>query len=257
MLRFSSIVSLAFVLAAATAPLDRLRADEEASFPVVLPALTNGDVNGDWELDVSDPVALLGHLFLGGPSPTPVLCGVEVAESQNGDANGDGALDLSDVVHLLGYLYSGGPEPISACGLGDGLAAAATKIPLTSVATAFTPTGPPERQWVDDEGVLHFRGLPVSSPLTGDFVGTDFLIVNRNQDPDGNGDSFGTFVWDGVWAGGSGTFEGRWSSIIGVGGDFVGQGSGDFEGMRIMGSFTGPSGGPTTHEALVLIPGNR
>lgn len=83
-------------------------------------ALENGDSNGDLERDLSDVVHLLGHVFLGGPSPLPLaLCGSEPTRVTNGDSNGDGAIDVSDGIHLLGWLYAGGPAPVAACGEGS------------------------------------------------------------------------------------------------------------------------------------------
>src|SRR5262245_47346780 len=65
-------------------------------------AVENGDVNGDQRRDLSDGIALLGHLFLGGPPPVPLAdCGIESPAVQNGDANGDGTRDLSDGVAIF------------------------------------------------------------------------------------------------------------------------------------------------------------
>src|SRR5688572_22806819 len=61
-----------------------------------------GDVNGDAVIDLSDPVALLGHLFLGKEAP---------ACSDAADANDDGALDLADAIHVLSHLFQGGAAP--------------------------------------------------------------------------------------------------------------------------------------------------
>ena len=61
-----------------------------------------GNVNGDAALDLSDPVALLGHLFLGEPGPT---C------PDAADANDDGKLDVADAIHLLAHLFQGGAAP--------------------------------------------------------------------------------------------------------------------------------------------------
>lgn len=55
-----------------------------------------GDVNDDGSLDISDPVCLLGYLFLGSAVP---YC------SDAGDANDNGELDLSDAVFMLGSLF--------------------------------------------------------------------------------------------------------------------------------------------------------
>ncbi len=84
-------------------------------------ALDNGDVNGDQERDLSDPVYLLGYLFSGSEEPVPLaLCGSEANVTANGDSNGDGTIDVSDPILLLGWLFSGGPAPIAACGEGFG-----------------------------------------------------------------------------------------------------------------------------------------
>jgi hypothetical protein len=68
-----------------------------------------GLVNDDLKLDISDPVALLGHLFGGAPAPR---C------EKAADANDDGNVDISDAIYLLQWLFTGGspipppyPEP--------------------------------------------------------------------------------------------------------------------------------------------------
>jgi len=61
-----------------------------------------GDANADGGRDLSDPVRLLEHLFLGGDGPS---C------PDAGDADDTGVLDLTDAVYLLGYLFLGGPPP--------------------------------------------------------------------------------------------------------------------------------------------------
>jgi hypothetical protein len=61
-----------------------------------------GEVNDDDRIDLSDAVAILGHLFLGGAAPS---C------RQAADVNDSGAIDLSDAVYLLGHLFLGGPPP--------------------------------------------------------------------------------------------------------------------------------------------------
>jgi hypothetical protein len=48
-------------------------ANAEDSAPV---ATTNGDVNGDRKLDVSDPIYLLTHIFNGGPAPVAFAEGI-------------------------------------------------------------------------------------------------------------------------------------------------------------------------------------
>ncbi|MEM7263009.1 MAG: LamG domain-containing protein [Planctomycetota bacterium] len=73
-----------------------------------------GDCNQDGILDISDPVCVLGSLFLGvgelpcgnGDPRDPVVVGAL-------SVNGDEVVDLSDAVYVLSYLFAGGPEPVS------------------------------------------------------------------------------------------------------------------------------------------------
>jgi hypothetical protein len=61
-----------------------------------------GDVNGDSNIDLSDPISVLAYLFQGQGEP-----GCLEAANTNGDAT----VDLSDAIYLLSYLFSGGFEP--------------------------------------------------------------------------------------------------------------------------------------------------
>lgn len=61
-----------------------------------------GDSNGDYELNVSDVVTLLGYLFSQGSAPQPI---------EAGDVNNDGQINLGDAVYALGYLFGSGPPP--------------------------------------------------------------------------------------------------------------------------------------------------
>lgn len=63
-----------------------------------------GDVNADGVLNLTDPVFLLGFLFLGDEVP---VC-LDAA-----DVNDDGVLAISDPVALLGYLFLGDEQPES------------------------------------------------------------------------------------------------------------------------------------------------
>jgi len=70
-----------------------------------------GDANGDGSFDISDPILILGCLFLDTRCPrcADVL-----------DANDDGRVDISDPVYLLGWRFQGGespPPPALDCGL--------------------------------------------------------------------------------------------------------------------------------------------
>ncbi len=71
---------------------------------------TRGDGNADGALDISDPVATLGFLFLG-DAPPACLDAV--------DANDDGVPDLSDAIYSLAFQFLGGappPPPFGECG---------------------------------------------------------------------------------------------------------------------------------------------
>lgn len=72
------------------------------SFEPTQKRFLRGDANADGNVDLSDPVATLGVLFLGD--------GFLVCDDA-ADANDDGALDLSDAVHTLRFLFAGGPGP--------------------------------------------------------------------------------------------------------------------------------------------------
>src|SRR5262245_7135801 len=119
-----------------------LRCAEPAAWPG-FPALENGDVNSDGEIDLSDAVSILGWLYLGGPGPAPVACRTAYSTLSSGDTNGDGEIDLSDSVHLLGFLFKGGPSPANACavrlGLGEGGSAGRPRI-LPAHSSAYGKT---------------------------------------------------------------------------------------------------------------------
>ena len=72
--------------------------------PVLRPRVSfiRGDANGDGAVDIADPSATLGFLFLGDAAPGCL-------EAAN--ANDEGDIDISDAVHTLNYLFLGG-EPI-------------------------------------------------------------------------------------------------------------------------------------------------
>ncbi len=69
-----------------------------------------GDVGGDSNRDVSDVIAILGHVF----SASPLGC------RDAADANDDGTLDVADPIYLLSFLFVSGPAlppPALSCGL--------------------------------------------------------------------------------------------------------------------------------------------
>lgn len=69
---------------------------------VGLPRFIRGDVNLDRRIDISDPLSLLGALFLG---EAAVRC------DDAADVNDDGAVDISDARKILDFLFLGGSLP--------------------------------------------------------------------------------------------------------------------------------------------------
>jgi hypothetical protein len=122
--------------------------------------------------------------------------------------------------------------------------AKATKTPIAGRIQVI-PGGPEdaERYWVDDEGIVHYRGLPASLfTLDGPLEGTGTAVVNVNYDPvTGNGDESGTITFELTWGELSGTFEGRFSATYTnwvSNSSAVYHGTGDFEGMKMMADAT-------------------
>ena len=60
-----------------------------------------GDLASDGSLDLSDPLAILGGLFLGSGIPCPDAA----------DVDDDGRIDLADPIALLAHLFLGGTAP--------------------------------------------------------------------------------------------------------------------------------------------------
>jgi hypothetical protein len=70
-----------------------------------------GDANQDGSLNISDPVFILAHLFLGQPG--------ELDCAKSADADDSGGLNLTDAIYALNFLFTGGralPPPRGACG---------------------------------------------------------------------------------------------------------------------------------------------
>jgi hypothetical protein len=65
-------------------------------------AFTRGDVTGDDRIDITDPTAILLHLFQGAPEPG---C-MEAA-----DADDDSGIGITDPIFLLIHLFQGGRPP--------------------------------------------------------------------------------------------------------------------------------------------------
>ena len=78
-------------------------------------SFVRGDTNGDASLDISDAVATLNYLFLGGENN-------RVACEDAGDVNDDGLLNITDPVYALAFLFQGGlppAEPFPQAGLDE------------------------------------------------------------------------------------------------------------------------------------------
>ncbi len=70
--------------------------------PPPRPLFHRGDTNADGATDISDAIAILGFLFLGGE---------ELPCRESADTQNDGGVDISDAVALLSFLFLGGPPP--------------------------------------------------------------------------------------------------------------------------------------------------
>jgi hypothetical protein len=66
------------------------------------PRFRRGDVDGNGVVEITDPVKLLGYLFLGSGSP-------ECLEA--GDTDNNGSIDITDAVTSLGYQFLGQTAP--------------------------------------------------------------------------------------------------------------------------------------------------
>ncbi len=75
----------------------------DGKLPVDSVRFRRGDFTVDGQIDISDPVAILGYLFLGA-TPDPECLA-------SADGSGDHNVDLTDAVYLLGYLFLGSSEP--------------------------------------------------------------------------------------------------------------------------------------------------
>ena len=77
---------------------------ESEQVPVEDPSVfVRGDANGDGSVNLSDPITILGYLFLGGA--------LDCLDA--GDADDDGKLSITDAIVLLNHLFRGGLPPAS------------------------------------------------------------------------------------------------------------------------------------------------
>ena len=124
----------------------------------------------------------------------------------------------------------------------------------------LAPTGPPERVWVSD-GIQHTRKAHVAGIVWGDINGTITVVGNRNLNlATGHGTAHGVAVVDVEWHGLTGTFEGisEWKleNFRVVDGQFIGHGTGDFEGMLMQAYFFN-DGVRVPFSGAILVPGGN
>jgi hypothetical protein len=80
-----------------------IRAMAEDGQACLREVFVRGDPNGDGSFNITDPIFVLGFLFLGGPEPS-------CAKTADADDSG-GPLNLTDAIFLLNWLFLGGPNP--------------------------------------------------------------------------------------------------------------------------------------------------
>ena len=81
---------------------------------VETPQFTRGDADLDSDVQMSDAIATLKHLYV--PGSDTLLC------LDSGDSDDDGEVLMGDAVYTLQFNFSGGPAPAAPfpdCGLGD------------------------------------------------------------------------------------------------------------------------------------------
>ena len=96
--------------------------------------------------------------------------------------------------------------------------AAAARTSFNAVITVWQQ-GQPERQWVDEEGILRIRGQRFTDDVSGDLIGTQVSLANIDIDlATGNGTGEASFrlatnqgTWDGHLSGQitHGSFKGQ------------------------------------------------
>ena len=74
----------------------------DGCFPAKRVRLQRGRVNSDGVVDLSDAVAIVSYLFLGGDEPSCL---------DSADVDDNGAIEISDTIYLLNHLFLGGRSP--------------------------------------------------------------------------------------------------------------------------------------------------
>jgi hypothetical protein len=115
--------------------------------------------------------------------------------------------------------------------LGAGIAWAAIEcFPVSGYIVAATGTA--ERQWLDEDNVLHTRGWSGVETMVGDLAGTLYVTGRSDLDLDtGDGHQGGRLRFEGTWNGTECVFEGTWGGRITgfyFDGKWCARGEGDF-----------------------------
>ncbi len=155
------------------------------------PAFTRGDINADLEVDVSDAVYLLGHLFAPiGTTPNPIAC------ADAADVNDDESLDVADAVNLLSYLFIAGPPPAAPF---PDCATDPTDTGLLSC-DSYPTCGAPPSALADVAHVLRRAGFGPTPTLLEEVAATGVEAYLAGQ-LDGSVDDAGNTTLDDVMAG--------------------------------------------------------
>lgn len=96
-------------------------------------------------------------------------------------------------------------------------------------------------------GVTHLRGVVIEILLDGDLTGVGTFDQNANWNAKGNGNASGPFQFNVQWQGRTGVFEGSFAGRIHnymLSATFTAHGSGELEGLKWIGTYEGPLGGP-------------
>jgi hypothetical protein len=125
------------------------------------------------------------------------------------------------------------------------VAAKATKTAFWVVEGQGFLLEPADSTWVDDENVLHVRGEFAQRPFVrGDFQGYAQFTFNLNMDlATGEGVGWGEVtLYVESWQGREGTFQGHFAIKLPLVPDarkeLIAHGTGDMEGMKLVGYFT-------------------
>ncbi|NIP41154.1 MAG: hypothetical protein GWN61_00270, partial [candidate division Zixibacteria bacterium] len=65
-----------------------------------------GDTNADGNVNVSDGVAVINFVFVGGQPPAPL---------ESADTNCDSHINVSDAIYIINFVFVGGAEPCHDC----------------------------------------------------------------------------------------------------------------------------------------------